>query len=97
MTKRDRYLKELNMITVHCFDLMKYRLNAESLNMSVWVNFRGEIFYSGDILVEPSGFGTWNGHEWVMKNNLEVVKTRGIQQILDHLEVNYEEKIVIKR
>ncbi len=92
MLKRERYAKEFNKITLHCFDLMKYKKDIDRLNMSVWLNFRGETYYSGDILVNPHSFCTWNNHQWVLKQGQDLIKIRGIQQIMDFLEVNYEEK-----
>lgn len=90
INKREEYYREFKDIRVHCFDILKYHPEADRLNVSVWLNFRGETYYSGDILVDPPSFCEWNGNEWVFNRGIEIVKIRGIQQILDFFEKNYD-------
>lgn len=92
MNKREEYYREFTQITAWCFDIMKFQHHAEHLNVSVWVNFRGLTYFSGDILCDPHSFCEWNGEQWVFKRGIDVIKLRGVQQILDFLEKNYNEE-----
>ena len=92
MIRREEYFKEFSFITVHCFDVMQYRRMADRLNFSVWLNFRNQTYFSGDIFVDPESFCTWNGDKWVLRQGEEIIKIRGTQQILDYLEINGEKK-----
>jgi len=91
MINREQFYQEFSQINIYCFDLMKYRRLAERLNFSVWLNFRSKTYFSEDIFVDPESFCVWTGKDWVLIKGHEIIKIRGIQMILDYLEVNYEE------
>lgn len=97
MNKREQYYTELLKVTIHCFDLMRYRRFTDRINFSVWANFRGQTYYSGDIFVDPESFCFWNGSKWILYKHQSIIKIRGIQSILDDLEKNYVENNDKKR
>lgn len=82
---REDYYPKLENVTLHCFDLMKYRRLPGTLNYSVWANYEGNFYSSGNIIVDTESFAQWDGYKWELFRGQDVIKTYGIQQIVDFL------------
>lgn len=93
MIDRAKFIQEFTKITIHCFDVMQYFEEADRINLSVWANFRGKTYFSQDIYVDTYTCCVWKKKKWVLNKGEDILKVRGIQQILDHLEKNYQEEV----
>ena len=74
------YLKNIN---VYLFDINQYDYYAHQLEIVAMANYEGKTYVCQDIFIYPSGFCTWNGRRWILRNDdsIEYLKVKGCLEI----------------
>ena len=49
-----KYFLECKTPELYCFDLEQYNKMAKTLEVSVWTNFRGIVYYIEEFNIEPN-------------------------------------------
>lgn len=86
-----QYLSECQHPELYCFDLEQYNPDAPTLDVSVWTNFRGQIYYSEDFKVDTRSCCRWYKNKWIIKN-YNTLLLQGLNNIAQYLLETYIER-----
>lgn len=79
------YYKECEKINLYCFDINQYDRGAETLDVTIMLNFQGITYNSSDIIINVPNFCKWKRNKWEIVKGHEIIKIKGVQDIVDKL------------
>lgn len=69
---------------VYCFDMDQYNLDSKHLICTIFVKFRGQLYFA-DVKVWLAYYFEWKDWKWVLSKNLSDIKYDGLVKIISHL------------
>lgn len=81
-----KYVNEdFDNLNVFCFDLAQYNPNAKYLVCTVFVNYKGELWYA-DVNTWLAYYFRWKKNKWVLCLNLDEIKYEGLMKLVDKIK-----------